>query len=91
MAEPFGQTCGLGDDELRYFVDLVAFKQATSLAERAKHYARLTGFQRYRKAHRLDTVFAPTDDAFEALASVPAGDTLRDAGVIHVIDRVLVP
>ena len=36
MAEPFGQTCGLGDDELRYFVDLVAFKQATSLAERAK-------------------------------------------------------
>src|SRR5262245_65039952 len=54
MAERFAQTCGLSDDELRYFVDLVAFNQAASLGERAKHYARLTGFQRYRKAHRLD-------------------------------------
>jgi len=58
MAERFGEACGLGDDEARYFVDLVAFNQASSLAERDKHYARLTGYQRYRNAHKLDLAHA---------------------------------
>jgi uncharacterized protein (TIGR02147 family) len=58
MAERFGQACGLKGDELRYFVDLVAFGQATSLTERNQHYARLTGYQRYRNAHKLDLAHA---------------------------------
>ena len=58
MAERFAQACGLKDDEVRYFVDLVAFGQATTLSERNQHYARLTGFQRYRNAHRLDLAHA---------------------------------
>ena len=58
MAERFGATCGLSDDELRYFSDLVAFNQAEAVSERNKYYARLTGFQRYRQAHRLDVTHA---------------------------------
>jgi uncharacterized protein (TIGR02147 family) len=58
MAERFAAACGLGEDEARYFVDLVAFNQATSLAERNKHYARITGYQRYRQAHKLDLAHA---------------------------------
>jgi uncharacterized protein (TIGR02147 family) len=58
MAERFAQACGLKDDEVRYFVDLVAFGQAASLSERNQHYARLTGFQRYRNAHKLDMAHA---------------------------------
>src|ERR1700755_1809203 len=50
MAERFARACGLKDDEQRYFVDLVAFGQAATLSERNQHYARLTGFQRYRNA-----------------------------------------
>jgi uncharacterized protein (TIGR02147 family) len=58
MAERFASACGLKGDELRYFVDLVAFSQAPTLAERNQHYARLTGFQRYRNAHKLDVAHA---------------------------------
>jgi len=58
MAERFAQACGLKDDEVRYFVDLVAFGQAATLSERNQHYARLTGFQRYRNAHKLDLAHA---------------------------------
>lgn len=58
MAERFAQACGLKDDEVRYFVDLVNFGQAASLAERNQHYGRLTGFQRYRNAHKLDLAHA---------------------------------
>jgi len=58
MAERFASACGLGDDEARYFIDLVAFNQAATLAERNKHYARITGYQRYRKAHKLDLAHA---------------------------------
>ena len=52
MAERFGHACGLKQDELRYFVDLVAFGQATTLAERSAPYAWLTGCQRYRNVQR---------------------------------------
>src|SRR5262245_1244833 len=54
MAERFAEACALKGDEQRYFVDLVAFGQAQTLVERDRHYARLTGFQRYRQAHKLD-------------------------------------
>ena len=47
MAERFAEACGLDDDEARYFADLVAFNQASGLAERNQHYAKLTGYQRY--------------------------------------------
>jgi uncharacterized protein (TIGR02147 family) len=58
MAERFAEACGLKDDDARYFVDLVAFNQASTSSERNKHYARLTGFRRYRKAHKLDVAHA---------------------------------
>lgn len=58
MAKRFAEACSLSDDEARYFVDLVAFNQSPSLAERNKHYARLTGYQRYRKAQKLDLAHA---------------------------------
>jgi uncharacterized protein (TIGR02147 family) len=58
MAERFASACGLGAEEARHFVDLVAFNQATSMAERSKRYARLTGSERYRNAHKLDMAHA---------------------------------
>lgn len=58
MAERFAAACGLKGDEQRYFVDLVAFCQAATLSERDQHYARLTGFKRYRNAHKLDVAHA---------------------------------
>jgi uncharacterized protein (TIGR02147 family) len=58
MAERFAEACSLKGDEQRYFIDLVAFGQAQTLAERDRHYARLTGFQRYRQAHKLDLAHA---------------------------------
>jgi transforming growth factor-beta-induced protein len=35
------------------------------------------------------TVFAPTDDAFAALAEVPSGDALTDVLLYHVVDGVV--
>jgi hypothetical protein len=39
MAESFAQACGLVTDASRYFVDLVAFNQAMTSAERSLHTA----------------------------------------------------
>ena len=58
MAERFGIACGLGDDKLAYFVDLVAFNQAKSSTERNACYARLTRHRRYRTVHALDLAHA---------------------------------
>lgn len=58
MAERFGAACGLSDDELRYFVDLVGFQQADTSSKRNHFYKRLTGYQRYRAAHKLDVAHA---------------------------------
>jgi len=58
MAGRFAEAFNLDDDEARYFADLVAFNQAASLAERNKHYGRLTGYQRYRQAQKLDLAHA---------------------------------
>ena len=58
MAQRFGRACNLSGDALRYFIDLVAFGQASTLAERNAIYARLNGYHRYRNAHRLDAAHA---------------------------------
>lgn len=58
MAGRFAEACGLEEDAARYFVHLVAFNQATGVGERSKHYAKLTGFRRYRQAHKLDIAHA---------------------------------
>jgi uncharacterized protein (TIGR02147 family) len=58
MAERFAQACGLEGDAARFFVDLVAFNQAATSVEREKQYAKLTGFRRYRQAHKLDVAHA---------------------------------
>lgn len=54
MAGRFAAASGLEDEEAEYFVDLVAFDQAKNATERAKGYAKLTGFRRYRKSHQLE-------------------------------------
>lgn len=54
MAERFAQACGLDAEAATYFVNLVAFNQASTGPERNTHYQRLTHSRRYRKAHKLD-------------------------------------
>jgi transcriptional regulator with XRE-family HTH domain len=58
MAEQFAEACGLDADAGRYFVHLVAFNQAKTSTERALHYGKLTSFQHYRKAHKLEIAHA---------------------------------
>ena len=58
MAERFALACGLDADATRYFVHLVAFNQAKTSSELAIHYGKLTSFQRYRQAHRLEVAHA---------------------------------
>lgn len=80
MAERFATACGLKDDEHRYFVDLVAFSQATTMSERNQHYARLTGFKRYRNAHKLDLAHAAYFSAWymPAIRELAARADFRD-------------
>ena len=68
MASRFAKACGLGDEEAEYFENLVAFNQARTTAERSKAYAKLTGFRRYRQAHKLDVAHA----AYHATWYLPA-------------------
>lgn len=58
MAERFAHACGLDADASRYFVHLVSFNQAKTTTERAEAYDKLTGFQRYRQAHKLELAHA---------------------------------
>ena len=58
MAERFAGALGLDAESAAYFVDLVAFNQARTVAERSATYQRLSSSARYRKAHRLDVVHA---------------------------------
>ena len=58
MAPRFASALGLRDDAARYFADLVAFNQAKDAEARNAAYARLTGFRRYRSAHRLELAHA---------------------------------
>jgi uncharacterized protein (TIGR02147 family) len=58
MAERFARALGLEGEGAQYFVNLVAFNQASTAAERNTHYQRLTTSRRYRKAHRIDLAHA---------------------------------
>jgi len=58
MARRFAQAAGLSGDAADYFVELVRFGRATTTAERAEHYEKLTGFRRFQKARPLDAASA---------------------------------
>lgn len=58
MAERFATACSLDADASRYFAHLVGFNQAKTSVERAQFYDKLTGFQRYRQAHKLELAHA---------------------------------
>lgn len=58
MSGRFASACGLDGEAATYFIDLVAFNQATSANERNASYERLTTFKRYRQAHRLEMAHA---------------------------------
>ncbi|MGE0786938.1 MAG: TIGR02147 family protein [Sandaracinaceae bacterium] len=63
-AERFTRGLGLEGDAASYFVDLVAFNQASTQAERNKQYARLTSFRGYRKTHKIDLAHAAYHSAW---------------------------
>lgn len=54
MAERFAKACKLDDEGAEYFVDLVAFNQASTTKERDRLLQRLARFRGYRQAHQLD-------------------------------------
>jgi uncharacterized protein (TIGR02147 family) len=54
MAARFAGACGLSGDAADYFQQLVAFNQASGSEERNACYAKLTAFERYRRAHKLE-------------------------------------
>ncbi|MBC7174582.1 MAG: TIGR02147 family protein, partial [Polyangiaceae bacterium] len=54
----FASACGLENDAADYFVDLVAFNQATTSSERNAAYDRLKSHRRYRSVHRLELAHA---------------------------------
>jgi uncharacterized protein (TIGR02147 family) len=58
MAIRFASACGLDGEAAAYFVDLVAFNQAGTSAERNASYDRLKGHRRYRSVHRLELAHA---------------------------------
>lgn len=68
MAGRFAKGCRLEGEEAEYFCDLIAFNQAKTATERAERYARLTGFRRYRRAHRLEMA----QDAYHSKWYLPA-------------------
>ncbi len=80
MAERFAVAAGHDDEAGRYFVNLVGFNQAKSSPERAQFYAKLTGFQRYRQAHKLDIAHAAyySDWFMPAIRELAASPHFRD-------------
>jgi hypothetical protein len=53
MAKRFAVASGLSGDGADYFSELVRLAQARTTSARGEHYARLTGFRRYRKTRPL--------------------------------------
>lgn len=80
MAERFAIACGLDADAARYFVHLVAFNQAKTSSERAQHYGKLTSFQRYRQAHKLEIAHAAyySDWFMPAIRELAASREFKD-------------
>jgi uncharacterized protein (TIGR02147 family) len=58
MAARFGAACGLADNGLAYFLDLVAFTQASHTDEKAARYERLLRFREHREVHKIDVAFS---------------------------------
>jgi uncharacterized protein (TIGR02147 family) len=54
MAERFASACGLAGDAAEYFQQLTEFNQATNPEQKNESFARITGFDRYRRAHKLE-------------------------------------
>lgn len=80
MAERFAHACALDADSSRYFVHLVSFNQAKTTGERAEFYDKLTGFQRYRQAHKLEIAHAAyySDWYMPALRELAASRHFRE-------------
>ena len=80
MAERFAHACGLDADASRYFCHLVAFNQAKTSSERAQHYGKLTSFQSYRQAHKLEIAHAAyySDWYMPAIRELAASRDFKD-------------
>jgi uncharacterized protein (TIGR02147 family) len=91
MAERFAQACGLDGDASRYFVHLVGFNQAKTTVERAQFYDKLTGFQRYRQAHKLELAHAAyySDWYMPAIRELAASHEFREDSE-WIADRLIV-
>jgi uncharacterized protein (TIGR02147 family) len=68
VAPRFAAACGLRGQAADYFCDLVVFNQAKGADERARGYARLQRFRRYREVHRLDKA----QEAYHSRWYIPA-------------------
>lgn len=80
MAERFAHACGLDTEASRFFVHLVTFNQAKTTSERARAYDKLTAFQSYRQAHKLEIAHAAyyTDWFMPAIRELAASRQFRD-------------
>jgi uncharacterized protein (TIGR02147 family) len=80
MAERFAAACALDEEARRYFTHLVAFNQAKTTDERAQSYDKLTGFQRYRQAHKLEIAHAAyySDWYMPAIRELAASSQFRE-------------
>jgi uncharacterized protein (TIGR02147 family) len=54
MAARFAGACGLAGEAAEYFEHLVEFNQASTAARRNASYAKIAGFDRYRRGHKLE-------------------------------------
>jgi uncharacterized protein (TIGR02147 family) len=68
LAEQLAPALGLAKREAEYFVELVAFNQAKTPAERARCYERLTRFKQHREIHKL----AAEQEAYHGAWYIPA-------------------
>jgi uncharacterized protein (TIGR02147 family) len=68
LAERLAAALGLAKREAEYFVELVAFNQAKTPAERARCYERLTRFKGHREIHKL----AAEQEAYHGAWYIPA-------------------
>jgi uncharacterized protein (TIGR02147 family) len=64
MALRFAHAAGLSGEGADYFVELVAFCQASKSADKQKHHQRLLAFRRYREAHKLENAHAEYHSAW---------------------------
>jgi uncharacterized protein (TIGR02147 family) len=68
MASRFAKGCGLSGDRVEFFCELVAYCQATTVAERNRGYERLFRFRPFRAVHQL----AKEQTAYHSQWYVPA-------------------